>query len=278
MLEHLAAVISPWIDLLEGRLPPLPCILSLTDSTTAAGWLRKSNFQESEKESPEMTKAKLEISRGHASRLMNNKCIDYSQWFPGKDNNVADALSRDNHLSDDELTSLLFSQIPEQVPPTFKISPLPQKIESFILSILVSLPESTQTPEELTHSKISLGHAGSSSSNQLNLEKTHSSPTSQTEKEQLSPPSLQKQSGSKNFLESLAIPWCLRQSAQPWTTYLRPSESLTMATRDSTNQVRLQDFYSNSLKATKKKIQMRNKRKQSPSASSDRCTKEQKTN
>ena len=78
MLEHLAAVISPWVDLIEGNLPPLSCILSMTNSTTAARWLRKSNFQESEKESPEMTKAKLEISRGHATRLMNNRCIDYS--------------------------------------------------------------------------------------------------------------------------------------------------------------------------------------------------------
>lgn len=84
MLEHLASIIGPWIDLLEEKLPKLSCILAMTDSTTTAGWLRKSNFQESPNESKEMTKAKLDISRGHATRLLNNQCMDYSQWFPGE--------------------------------------------------------------------------------------------------------------------------------------------------------------------------------------------------
>ena len=43
-LELLAAVIGPWIDHIEGNLPTLSCVLSGTDSTTAEGWLRKSNF------------------------------------------------------------------------------------------------------------------------------------------------------------------------------------------------------------------------------------------
>ena len=44
-LELLAAVIGPWIDHIEGNLPTLSsCALSGTDSTTAEGWLRKSNF------------------------------------------------------------------------------------------------------------------------------------------------------------------------------------------------------------------------------------------
>ena len=51
MLEHLAAVICPWVDLIENNLPHYSCILAMTDSTTAAGWLRKSNFQYNEDES-----------------------------------------------------------------------------------------------------------------------------------------------------------------------------------------------------------------------------------
>ena len=46
MLEHLASVIGPWIDLIENNMPAFACILAMTDSMTAAGWLRKSNFQE----------------------------------------------------------------------------------------------------------------------------------------------------------------------------------------------------------------------------------------
>ena len=132
MLEHLAAVIGPWVDMIEGNMPKLSCILSLTDSTTTAGWLKKSNFQYSENKSHEMTSAKLKISRGYALRLLEHSCVDYSQWFPGDDNDVADSLSRDCHLSDDILTSLFHSSLPDQTPPDFKISPLPQEIESFL--------------------------------------------------------------------------------------------------------------------------------------------------
>jgi len=35
LLEHLAAIISPWVDILAGRLKNQDCVLSMTDSTTA---------------------------------------------------------------------------------------------------------------------------------------------------------------------------------------------------------------------------------------------------
>ncbi len=44
LLEHLAAIISPWIDIIAGRLKSQDCILLMTDSTTAEGWLKKWNF------------------------------------------------------------------------------------------------------------------------------------------------------------------------------------------------------------------------------------------
>ena len=46
LLEHLAAIITPWIDLIQGRLKKGDCILSMTDSTTSEGWARKTNFSE----------------------------------------------------------------------------------------------------------------------------------------------------------------------------------------------------------------------------------------
>jgi hypothetical protein len=42
--EYLAAIISPWIDLINKRLTKGDCTLSMTDSTTAKGWMRKTNF------------------------------------------------------------------------------------------------------------------------------------------------------------------------------------------------------------------------------------------
>ena len=199
MLEHLAAVISPWIDLIEGNIPPFSCILLMTDSTTTAGWLRKSNFQDSPEESTEMTAAKLRVARGHASHLLKNNCIDYSQWFPGEENDIADSLSRDDHLSNTELTSLMFSSFSNQIPPNFKISPLPQEIELFLLSLLESLPAGTQTREEHKKSKVSRGLAGVSSSDPLTWEKTSSLSTSQTGRGQSSQALLQKHSEDENF-------------------------------------------------------------------------------
>ena len=44
LLEFLAAIITPWIDIIKGRLKPGDFSLSMTDSATAEGWMRKSNF------------------------------------------------------------------------------------------------------------------------------------------------------------------------------------------------------------------------------------------
>jgi hypothetical protein len=46
LLEHLAAIISPCIDILAGRLQLQDCVLSMTNSTTTEGWLKKLNFSE----------------------------------------------------------------------------------------------------------------------------------------------------------------------------------------------------------------------------------------
>jgi hypothetical protein len=46
-LEFISSVVTIWIDILLGLLLLEDCILSQTDSSSAAGWLRKSNFAES---------------------------------------------------------------------------------------------------------------------------------------------------------------------------------------------------------------------------------------
>jgi hypothetical protein len=86
----------------------------------------------------------------------------YSQWFPGKSNNVADALSRDWHLGDNELTSLLRSHFSEQMPENFRILPLPNEISSWLISLLQPLPVSEQLQEQHTTTGIELGIDGRS--------------------------------------------------------------------------------------------------------------------
>ena len=79
MLEFVAAVIGPWIDIIEYNLPPMSCILSMTDSTTTNGWLRKSNFDDcNQQENAKQNQCKLDLARKHASLLLENNIKDYS--------------------------------------------------------------------------------------------------------------------------------------------------------------------------------------------------------
>ena len=59
----------------------------MTDSTTAEGWMRKSNFLEPDNNPIQVT-TQVDAARKYAVK-------GYSQWFAGKSNNVTDALSRD---------------------------------------------------------------------------------------------------------------------------------------------------------------------------------------
>jgi hypothetical protein len=71
----------------------------MTDSTTSEGWLWKTNYLKD----ADLVQAsvRIQVAREHAMRYMHHEIRDYSQWFPGIENNVADALSREMDLSDD---------------------------------------------------------------------------------------------------------------------------------------------------------------------------------
>jgi hypothetical protein len=68
LLEHIAAIITPWVDIIRGRLRPGDCALSMTNSTTLERWLRKTNFSEL-KEDKEQAIVRLEVARLHATPL-----------------------------------------------------------------------------------------------------------------------------------------------------------------------------------------------------------------
>jgi hypothetical protein len=87
-------LITIWIDVLFDEIDDESFILSQTDSTTAAGWMHKSNFVDSVDEVVQMTTA------GQLAMLtIKAKSCLYSQWLSGGDNVVSDALSCDFHLS-----------------------------------------------------------------------------------------------------------------------------------------------------------------------------------
>jgi hypothetical protein len=92
LLEYIPSIISPWVDILAGRLKQGDCSLSMTDSSTSAGWLRKTNFREiiGENLDPILARVQIKTARHHAILFLEAGIKEYSQWFPGPENNVAD--------------------------------------------------------------------------------------------------------------------------------------------------------------------------------------------
>jgi hypothetical protein len=135
LLEFLAAVITPRINIVNGCLSPGDCALSMTDSMTAEGWMRKLNFSKPD-DNPVQAQTRVNAARKYAEIFLNADVKGYSQWFEGKRNNLADALSREWHRTKDKLTSILRSLFPNQMPGHFKILPLPSKISSWLISLL----------------------------------------------------------------------------------------------------------------------------------------------
>ena len=143
---------------------------------------------------------------------------------------MADSLSRDKHLSDDKLTNLFFPQIPEQTPRNFRISPLPEEMSSYLLSKLQKLPIGTQQHEKHKATKISLGINGNISFTKSNVTQICSYLNSIKDNK----PSLFLR---LFFIIKPTLGFCLRQSMPLWTTYLRPSETLTSQTQGSTKTI-----------------------------------------
>ena len=108
---------------------PYPCILNRSDSTSTVGWLRKSNHD------PHDAPIHNEVARFHARNMMARQACNYSQHLPGRLNVIADCLSRDFHLSDDQLISMLTSLHPSLSHTQIKIINLPQKHISWVASL-----------------------------------------------------------------------------------------------------------------------------------------------
>ena len=115
-LEFLAALIGIWV---ENELGPAlgfdDVLLCQGDSSSATGWIAKSSFGD---ECP----LHLAISRSVAGYLSERGITHYSQWFPEKDNSVADSLSRDFHLDDVEIVSHLHQKFTNQIRSPFASS------------------------------------------------------------------------------------------------------------------------------------------------------------
>jgi hypothetical protein len=121
----------------------------------SAGWLKQTNFSAAD-EDPIKATICLEIAQKHASLFIYHNIKEYSQWFPGKENIIADALSWDFDLSNLELTKTLCLHCPSQLPHHLQVVQLPREIESWLTSLLLQLPVKEQLQEQQSKTKLGL--------------------------------------------------------------------------------------------------------------------------
>jgi len=240
--------------------------LSQTDSSSASGWLHKTNFAESDDEIAQMATA-----RQIAYLMLENQSCLYSQWFPGDENIVSDCLSRDFHLPDKTLTIFIKSSTPSQVPFGLTINPLPKEIVSWLTNLLQNLPEKTQWSSQPTRSKLSLG---------LGIPSTFTPSEFQTFISQNSPNPNDIQSWEHldtqyDRVDSILNETNLVKRSQlepPWIMWHRPTDWPTTLTQDSTSTVNLLSFYKNRLKDTEIATQPSHNKWPSPHQSYENST------
>jgi hypothetical protein len=240
-LEFLAAMISIWIENYNNNIPTESCILSQTDSTSAAGWLKKSNFCDLTDEV-----VQLYTARKLASIMIDSDSCLYSQWFKGEENIIADALSRDFHLPDAELTFLIVHSLPHQVPPGFKITTVPPEIYSWLTCLLRNQPSTQQWSQEPIRSKLWLGQGIAPTSNPLGLEMITTLNNSANLKNTESLQHLQMQSDQTASTPEKRSQTNLNIVNPPSVAWHRPTDWLATKTQPLMQIENLHSFYNDS--------------------------------
>ena len=268
LLEFLVQLVNIWKDVLADKIHPQDCLLGIGDSTTAAGWLRRSNFRDTsgpDEESSVDWYAKQVVARKLAELVLERDAVLYSQWFPGKDNVVTDSLSQDAYfLSPQAHESLLSQTVAHQLPIGFQIQPLPTEIRSFISSTLQLLPVKKQRSMPQKTSELALGNRGVLSS-LISASKTH-----YTSKDSIlsnvisSCPLLPRPFEKGPCLKEITSLWWREQSTPPSHMYLRPSGQTIGRTPDWTQTVRHASYCKSNGEHTRTKTALGKNKKPCP--------------
>ena len=163
----------------------------------------------------------------------------------GKLNNVANALSRDWHQDNKELTSLLCIHFPQQMPMHFNISLLPNKINSWLILLLQRSPVNKQLQEEHMMTNLMLGPDGKSIVSQLNAE-TYSWTASTNKSESSCLEHLPWLSGAEDSLTHISTHWLKAQSEVPFQMWWRPSGRRDGRISQKTQTTSFTSFYQGS--------------------------------
>jgi hypothetical protein len=234
-------VVTTWLIVIdcEERGLKEECILSLGDNTSAVGWLFLSSRLAPD--SPYYAPVQM-IARKLARLVTNSSQGLCAQHLRGKNNTVSDLLSfttqtqdgRRHPLahdspSDDTLTQRFHAFLPQLIPDSFAISPLPNEIPvlSFVMLVMRTAESSLIWHERrLTKRKTVPGDGGEDSATRL-ASITPSSLTcpSKNRKSSCTPfsPSTDSLSGASqdDFLAAVRNPWRLRLSAMAQAIWLR---------------------------------------------------------
>ena len=71
-------MVSIWIDIFEKRISKQDCLLAMGDSTTAMGWLRRTNFRDDNESNQEWI-VKQDVARKLAELILDLETVLYQQ-------------------------------------------------------------------------------------------------------------------------------------------------------------------------------------------------------
>jgi hypothetical protein len=165
-LEYLACMTQLICILDERKWKQGDCILSVGDNTSALGWIHKSNFRP--EEDKEQT-THLALARHITTLLAEIHVTQSGCWLPGKDNGVADTLSRQHDQTNAELTNIIVKSFPEQVPNGFRIRALTPEVTSWVRYWVQHTHATKESPPEPLQRVKCGGNGGSSSYTTVNL-------------------------------------------------------------------------------------------------------------
>ena len=132
-------------------------VFALTDSTNALSWQHRNNFN------PHLQPAHDIVSRAFARTLLHNKVSVTPDHVTGKENIIADCMSRDTNHQPDQLCRALLAhpEASKLLPKNLQIfEQNGEDLSYFLQSLAVTLPPKELTPNKPGRSTLGLGIDG----------------------------------------------------------------------------------------------------------------------
>jgi len=244
-LEFLSCVIDLKFAYYHGEFEPGDCILSMGDSTTAAGWLHRSNFMSDDNHA-----IHRDLARELGLETLRYKICNYSLWFAGRLNVVGDACSRMHALTADAFTNYIKFKFPTQVPDNFRVLALPSELSSEAESWVRRQMQASQLRKGLTPNEIWPGPDGNCSASSPDSVITYFSLDSEESKNITCSAPLLNISETANIPNLEQIQSLKEVAERRSGLYLRPLSTKTKTTPAKTPTERLRSFYYDNTKAS----------------------------